>query len=205
MLTLPLIAVVAAVVILGLAKLSLDPRVRARRAMNRTGSIRIGDVKDGEWAKVQGVVGAAGRHLTSPLTRRECIGYWVDVHRADQDLKQLLKKEACVAFSVTDDTGRLNVEGPFRLELDAEHDWSMVAEHQLGLLEAAGLPAADLARGRQFAYREGLLLRGDRIIVRGLAFLEPDPASPSSGLRAPLLIRRMRGSRDKPIDVADAD
>jgi len=202
---LPFIAVIIAVTILGASKWSLRVRARPRRALARAKTTPIGEVKDGDWAKVEGVVGAVGPEMTSPIGGHACIGYRLAVQRADHDYGHVLTREACAGFSLTDDTGRVDIEGPFQLALEPKNDWSMVRRQRFGALEEAGVQTQGASGDRQFAYREALLREGDRVSVLGIAFLEPDPTRAPSGFREPVLIRRMRGSNDTPIVVADAE
>jgi hypothetical protein len=164
-------------------------RERARRALARAENTPIADVKDGEWARVTGITRAIGSEITSPASGRPCIGFWRD---ADS---------ACGPFTISDETGLLIVEGPFERTFEIEELFSTVpAEHlefldQIGVLPRAGhgLPTV----------REALLRAGQRVSVLGLAFLEPDPDSPAAGLRAVPLVRRMRGSKQRPILLGD--
>jgi hypothetical protein len=143
--------------------------------------------------------------MKSPIGEQLCIGFRLEVQYADYDYSHVLTREECGPFSITDDTGRVHVDGPFLLANDLEHDWSLVRRERVGFLRDAGVKTRGLLRERQFAFREALLQQGDRVRVRGLVFLEPDPASPAAGLRAPRLIRHIRGADRKPIFVADAD
>jgi hypothetical protein len=200
--TFPAFALVVAVVIMGYA-LWLQPRRRARRVLGRLANTPIAEIKNGEWAKITGVVSVRAPLLTSPIAERECIGFRLDVERVDGTHSTVFERQACGAFTIADDTGQVHVDGPFLLGLDAQGDWSTMRPRLLALLDAAGVPTLQLASYRGFAFREALLQPGDRVSVLGLAFREPDPAAPAAGFRSPPLVLRMRGSVTRPIIVAD--
>ena len=200
--TFPAFALVMAVVIMGYA-LWLQPRRRARRVLGRLVNTPIAEIKNGEWAKVTGIVSVRAPLLTSPIREQECIGFRLDVERVDGTHSTVFERQACGAFTIADDTGQVHVDGPFLLGLDAQGDWSTMRPRLLALLDAAGVPTLQLASYRGFAFREALLQPGDRVSVLGLAFLEPDPAAPAAGFRSAPLALRMRGSAAQPIVVTD--
>ena len=200
--TFPAFALVMAVVIMGYA-LWLQPRRRARRVLGRLVNTPIAEIKNGEWAKVTGIVSMRAPLLTSPIAEQECIGFRLDVERVDGTHSTVFERQACGAFTIADDTGQLHVDGPFLLGLDGQGDWSTMRPRLLALLDAAGVPTLQLASYRGFAFREALLQPGDRVSVLGLAFLEPDPAAPAAGFRSAPLALRMRGSVSQPIVVTD--
>ena len=200
--TFPAVALVVAVVIMAYA-LWLQARRRARRLLGRLANTPIAEIKNGEWAKITGVVSIRAPLLTSPIAERECIGFRLDVERVDGTHSTVFERQACGAFTIADDTGQLHVDGPFLLGLDAQGDWSTMRPRLLALLDAAGVPTLQLASCRGFAFREALLQPGHWVSVLGLAFLEPDPAAPAAGFRSPSLVMGMRGSASQPIVVTD--
>ena len=199
-----LVGAVAFILSLSVVVAWQQPRSRGRRAVARLKSTPIGEVKDGRWAKVTGLAGVDGPLLTSPLGREACIGFWLEVQPTDQNESHVVTKEDCSAFSITDDTGRIHVEGPFMVALELENDWVTVPREHFGLLEAAGVKTSDLVRDGKFAFREALLRPGDRVSVLGQALLEPDSGSRTARSDSPARIRRMRGSRRQPVIVAHA-
>src|SRR5262245_32692572 len=132
---------------------SLQPANQARLAFGRAEDRPIADLKHGEWAKVTGVVTAAGPTLTSPIGGYECIGFRLEVTRPDrQILSVVLRKEACQPFSISDETGKAHVEGPFFLGLDFA-DSFIVPQYRHGFLDEAGVPTFGILFDRHLAYR----------------------------------------------------
>ena len=115
----------------------------------------------------------------------------------------VLRRETCQPFSISDETGKAHVDGPFFLGLDFGA-FIAVPEYRHSSLEEAGVPTSGILFDRRFAYREVLLRPGDRISIFGLVFLEPDPTVPAAGLRSPPLVARIQGSDDQPIIVVRA-
>lgn len=179
---------------------SREPRERARRGFARSKSTPIGKIKEGQWVKVTGTVGAIGPTMTSPISRRACIGFWSEVDSVDQNSVVTKKDGRCGAFSVADDTGQVIVEGPFLLAFEIEQEWSPVPAEHVQLLERIGLRLEGAGR-----IREALLQPGDRVSVFGLAFLEPNPAVPAAGFRSAPLVRHMRGLDRTPIILGPAE
>ena len=177
--------VVAALCGLSIFLASRTPRSRARRAFARANYVPIGEIKDGQWAKVEGIVGAVAPAITSPLGDEACIRFRLEVKRVGEENDSLsLTKQDGVSFSMTDETGAVVVEGPCLVTFDLWQAWSALEEEDLGFLEEEGVGGArmpSLFGGTAFQFREWLLQPGDRISVLGLAFIEPDPASPSPG------------------------
>jgi hypothetical protein len=200
----PACSLAFAVVVVGYA-VWLQPRRRARRLLRRATARPIGTIKHGEWAKITGVASALDPLLTSPLGEHECIGFRLDIERVDGANPTVFERQACGAFSITDDTGKVDLEGPFLFGLDAEGDYSTMRPRLLALLEAAGTSAPALASYRSFAFREALLKPGDQVTVVGQAFLEPDARAYGVGTRSPPLVLRMTGSGAAPVVIADAD
>lgn len=179
---------------------SREPRERARRGFARSKRTAIGKIKDGQWVKVTGTVGAIGPTMTSPISRRECIGFWSEVDSVDQNSVVTTKDGRCGAFSVADDTGQVIVEGPFFLTMKIEQEELAAPAAPVQLLERISLKMEGAGR-----VREALLQPGDRVSVFGLVFLEPDPAVPSAGFRSPQLVRHMRGLDRVPIILGPAE
>ena len=198
----PLVALAAAVLILGYAWWS-QPSRRARRALRGKALASIAEIQHGDWAKITGVAGDLAPLMTSPIREEECIGFRLDVERVDGGPPVVFVRQACGAFSIADETGRVHLEGPFLLGLEAEGEWSTMRPRLLALLESAGVPSLELASYRGFAFREALLRPGDRVTAFGLMFLEPDPNE--HALRSSPLVLRMRGSASQPIVIARAD
>ena len=92
----------------------------ALSALRRAKNTPIAELKHGEWARVTGVVSAAAPTLTSPIGEDECIGFRLEVTRPDQNIlstsspvSTVLRRETCQPFSISDETGKAHVDGPF--------------------------------------------------------------------------------------------
>jgi len=180
---------------------------RDSRALAKMRSVPIARVKHGEWALVTGTLEAVGPPMTSPIGIENCVGFMLEVRYAggDDDDSPMFTKEDGGAFSVTDDTGTMHVEGPFRIVVDSKDDWSHLEREDLDVLEEENVPTTGLIGNPSFLYRERLLRPGDLVSVLGQVFLEPDPAAPAVGFRSPALARRMRGAAGRPVLVQPAE
>jgi hypothetical protein len=196
------VALAVAALAMGYAWWSRPPR-RARREIMPAANTPIAGVKQGERVKVTGTVAALAPLLTSPVGERDCIGFRLDVERVDGAFPTVFERQACGAFSIADDTGEINVDGPFLLGLPATGNLSTMRPRLLELLAAAGAPRLELPSYRGFAFREARLMPGDRVSVVGRAFLEPDPAAPAAGFRSPSLALRVSGSVSEPVVIVD--
>jgi hypothetical protein len=180
------------------------PRMRGRRLLRKARNVPIAEIKDGEWVKVTGTAGAIGPVGTSLVGGRTCIGFQLQVQRLGRNGGIILRRGECPAFSITDDTGTVDVDGPFLLAIDWDHGWSIVTADRMRILRDCGVETRGLIFWRRFAYREALIQPGDRITVLGLASFEPDPAEPPTDLRSPALKIHLRGSGNQRVILADA-
>lgn len=183
---------------------SRQPRDRARREFAGARDIPIAELKDGQRASVTGIVGAVASAMRSPIGEETCIAFRLEVRRASEDDDNgspALAKDDGAAFSITDATGTIHVEGPFLVLFDPQNDWATVPLEDLDLLEEAGMRTTGILGTTKYVYREWLLQPGDQISVRGVAFWELDPTSASPGFRSPPMVLRMRGSAQAPIIV----
>jgi len=199
----------AAIVVAGLTLAaglawSMQPGNRVRWMLRGEKDTPIAELKHGEWAKVTGIVSAAAPTLTSPIGEDDCIGFRLEVTRFDSRMPVVLRRQTCQAFSISDETGKAHVDGPFFLALDLGEPIT-VPQRRRNALEEAGVPISGILFERRFTYREVSLRPGDRISVFGLVFLEPDPTVPAAGLRVPPVVARIHGSKDQPISVFRAD
>jgi len=185
---------------------SRRPRERARRAFARARNVPIGLIVDGQRACVTGTVGAAGAAMTSPIGGHSCVAFRLEVKRADDEdgYSPALTRDGGGAFSITDDTGTLQVEGPFLVTFHLGSGWADVPHDDLDFLEEEGVKTTGTWGDTAFVYREWLLEPGDTVSVLGLAFLEPDPTRASAGFRSAPLVPRMRGSAREPVVIGDA-
>lgn len=91
-------------------------RVPLRRAIKARETTAIAALREGEVAKVRGVVVAREPLLTSPSSGRACIGYRVVIddtsHNPSFVWIPLVTREAWSSFVVKDETGSVVVQGP---------------------------------------------------------------------------------------------
>jgi hypothetical protein len=181
------------------------PRGRARRALGRIERVPIAELEHGVWAKVTGVVSPLERTLTSPIGQHACLGYRLEVEQmTGRTYPLVLELEECVAFSIADDTGRADVDGPFLLGVDFPSERLTVPRRSLGVLTGAGIETSGIFLERRFVYREALLRPGDRVSVMALVTVELDPTVRPEGFRSPPLAARLRGTVKQPIFIADS-
>lgn len=181
-----------------------QPRTRGRRLLRKARNVPIAEIKDGEWVKVTGLAHAIGSVGPSLMGRRPCIGFQVEVQRLDRNSSAIvLRQESCPAFTITDGTGTVQVDGPFLFAIDWD-EWSIVTAERLRILRECGVAAQGLIFWRRFAYREGIIRPGDPVTVLGLASFEPDPMEPPTDLRSPALKIHLRGSGNQRVILADA-
>jgi hypothetical protein len=185
-------------------------RVPLRRAIEARETTAIAALREGERAKVRGVVAAREPLLTSPISGRACIGYRIVIDDVSHDpalvWEPLVSREAWPSFFVKDDTGSVAVQGPLDVAVDPSDFasdfnlppgvYALLAEHDVRM--------KDLWRPRRFWFRETLLKVGDRVSVVGRPSLAIDPAGRAS-FRDPPRLHVMRGSLDEPIPVIDDD
>jgi hypothetical protein len=195
--------VVGAVIAIQTAVWWAQPRTRGRRLLRKARNVPIAEIKDGEWVKVTGVAHAIGPIETSLVGRREFIGFHVQVQRLGGRSAGVvvLERESCPAFTITDETGTVVVDGPFLFAIDWDV-WSTATAAHLRILKESGVHGRTF--WHRFAYREGLIQPGDVITVLGLATFEPDPTQPPADLRSPALKIHLRGSGNRRVILADA-
>src|SRR5262245_34398956 len=122
----------------------------------------------------------------------------------------MVKREACGAFTLTDDTGTAVIKGPFLIELDFD-DCAVAKVPPHGA--RANLPPAvysllEEARmgwvwsWERIRYQEGLLKPGDLLSVLGRASLEIDPAGRGSYWE-PSMLHHIKGSEGEPVIIVD--
>jgi len=184
----------------------MDPRRRARRAMERVSDTPIRELADGDWARVTGTVAALDVLQQSPVTHRRCIGFRLVIETAVRNdpsngFTPLLTRESCQPFSLSDETGTALVEGPFLMGLDVDDSsWTDLPPALFKLLEEAGKPTTPA----HFRFREAWLLPGDRVTVAGAVSVGVHPAGEPRGFREPPVMRRIVGTDRAPVVLRDA-
>ncbi len=185
-------------------------RVPLRRAIAARETTAIAALREGEVAKVRGVVVAREPLLTSPSSGRACIGYRVIIDDTSHDPSfewiPLVSREAWCSFLVEDETGSVIVQGPLDVAVDPSDFASNmnIPPSVYALLKEDDVRMKDLWGPRTFWFRETLLKVGDRVIVVGRPSLAIDPAGRAS-FRDPPRLHVMKGTLDQPVAVIDDD
>lgn len=185
-----------------------------KRALEARTTTAIAALREGEPAKIRGVVTAREPLLTSPVGGRTCVGYGVvivDGAREGDQAIAVVRRQAWQSFLVTDGTGVAAVEGPVTVLVDPADGWSvnlpwndlpsgaqaLLKEDKVRLKELFGI-------ARTFRFQETLLKVGDRVTVIGRPSLEIDPAG-RGFQREPPRLAVLRGTPWEPVTVADDD
>jgi hypothetical protein len=202
--------VIAAAAAAGLL-LGWSPRGQARRALKTMKESRLADVKDGERARVTGVVAALDRTLTSPISGRSCVGFHVRVEQVNAvgiDWHTVIVQSDVIPFKVIDGGIEARVEGPVFLMLDTDDRgdlWANLPPSVFELLERNHIAIQGPFTKKELRFEEALLVPGDRVIVGARVTVDPSPDGAREGHRAVPLRYTFRGEERAPVVVADAD
>ena len=190
----------------------MQPQRRARRVLERAHAKRLCDVRDGDRVRVVGVVRRLHDTLVSPVTGRACVGYRYVIEArgsAVGDWHVVAQGFECAPFQLVDEGVEAQVEGPFLFGLDFDDRGDVWTNLPLGLfrvLEGARVALSGPFGGeKEFRFREAVLRADDRITVLGDVAIEIDGAGRREALRGPPLARRIRGTPQDPVALADAD
>ena len=190
----------------------MQPQRRARRALERARTKRLCDVQDGDRVRVVGVVRRLRETLVSPVTGRACIGYRYIIEArggAGADWMVVAQQSTCAAFALVDEGVEATVEGPFLFGLDFDDRgdvWANLPPGLFGVLERARVSlSGPLGGEKEFRFREAVLRSEDRIMVLGRVSIEVDHAGHRDELRGPPRARKLRGTAEDPVALADAD
>jgi hypothetical protein len=174
-------------------------RVGLRRSIARMKTTAIAALREGERAKVCGVVAAREPLVTSPISGRACVGYRVVIDDTSHDptliWDPVVSREDWPPFLVTDETGTVAVQGPLEMLVWPSNGGQNLPPSAYELLAADGVRMRDLLRPRTFWFRETMLKVGDRVRVVGRA----SPWTDAAGRRT------LSGSWDEPTVVLDDD
>jgi hypothetical protein len=187
----------------------LDPRRAARRAIGAVTRTAIAKLKEGERARVSGVVGAIEPVRTSPVGQHPCIGFRLTVERrraggSGEIWHQVLQRESCQPFWIRDETGEAIVEGPFLLGLDVDNSaWAGLPAALYKLLEEAQVQP--FHGDDQLRFTEAILKPGDRITALGRAVREVSPEIRSAHSRELPMAWYVRGTENEPVALADVE
>jgi hypothetical protein len=189
-----------------------QPQRRARRVLERARAKRLCDVRDGDRVRVVGVVRRLRDTLVSPVTGRACVGYRYVVEARSSalgDWHVVAQRSECAPFQIIDEGVEAEVEGPFLFGLDFDDRgdvWSNLPPGLFSVLDVARVALSGPFGGeKEFRFREAVLRADDRIMVLGAVAIEVDRAGRRDGLRGPPLARRIRGTPQEPVALADAD
>src|SRR5205814_5463800 len=114
---------------------------------------------------------------------------------------EVLTRESCQPFSISDETGMALVDGPFMIGLDVDDSsWTDLPPTLFKVLEDAGIPS-NLTNLR---FSEAFLLPGDRVTVLGTVNVSVHPAGKRRGFRDPPMMPRIVGTAQSPVVLRDA-
>jgi len=188
----------------------MQPKRRARRALDRAAPRFLGDVRHLEDARITGVARRLRETLVSPVTGRSCLGYrFVIEERGSEGWSVVAHGWRCVPFEVIDEGVEATVEGPFLFGLDFDDRgdvWANLPPGLFGVLEEARVSLSGPFGGeREFRFREAVLRAADRITLLGRVSIDVDRSGRCESFRGPPVRRVIRGSARHPIAIADAD
>jgi hypothetical protein len=189
-----------------------QPQRRARRALERARTKRLWDVREGDRVRVVGVVRRLRATLVSPVTGRTCVGYRYVIEArggAGSDWQVVAQRSECAPFELVDEGVEATVEGPFLFGLDFDDRgdvWSNLPPGLFGVLASARVSlSGPLGGEKELRFREAVLRPDDRIMVLGSITIEVDRAGRREALRGPPLARKISGTFNEPVALADAD
>ena len=190
----------------------MEPQRRARRVLERARAKRLWDVRHGDRVRVTGVVRRLRETVVSPITGRNCLGFRYVIEERGSGVGDWLvvaQQSTCVPFELVDEGVEATVEGPFLFGLDFDDRgdvWANLPPGLFGVLERARVPlSGPLGGEKEFRFREAVLRPDDRIMVFGGVSIEVDGSGRRQDLRGPPLARRIRGTVEDPVALADAD
>jgi hypothetical protein len=186
-----------------------DPRQRARRELSRAAPKHLGELREGDRARVFGVARRGATELTSPVTGRRCLGYWFLIQEIDDESiwKTLVQQQECAPFELVADGMVARVEGPFLVGLEIDHRSDEIgAENWLvrRTLAQYGESPTNMQGGpRSVRIEEGILEEGDPIFVLGQVSLSVDQRGQRETARGQPMLRVISGSEQRPTVIAD--
>jgi hypothetical protein len=96
----------------------LQPKRRARRAVERARTKRLGEVQEGDRVGITGFARRLHRTLVSPVTGRSCIGYRFVIEERSESWNVAVERSSCLPFGLAAEGVEATVEGPFLFGLD---------------------------------------------------------------------------------------
>jgi hypothetical protein len=188
----------------------LEQRARRspRLAIEQRQITAIAALREGEPARIRGVVTAREPLLASAIGGQSCVGFRATINEKAQDPPEgwspLVSREGWSSFLVADGTGSVVVEGRLQVHLDVDDGGFDLPPAAYALLEEDQVRMRDLWGPRYFRFQERLLRVGDRVSVVGRPSLEIDPGGRGLFRESPRL-QVMRGTPWEPVVVMDDD
>ena len=184
-------------------------RKAARRAVWGVPETPIVAVKDAAMVRITGRAAALAPLRTSPISKRDCIGWWltVDRHQAGSETWQrVVDREEFDSFLLADATGTAMLHAPFEMKLDPyDARGQDLPQSFFEVLEREGVAVrSPFGTAHTFRYVETIVLPGDEITAVGRATIEIDPAGRSPSRREPPIRCHMKGLEEAVI-IADAE
>jgi hypothetical protein len=186
----------------------LDPKRRARRALDRATAKPLGAVVEGDQVRVLGVARRGRGTLTAHFSGRKCIAFRCVVEEYKEGVpREILLVEHALPFVLAADGVEASVDGPFLLGLQIDHRVEGGPSREvLDTLAKYGVSPTDGAgRERRLEYYEAVLEDGDPVWVFGRARVAVDPRGRSEELRGLPILRIFEGTKREPLVLFEED
>jgi hypothetical protein len=183
-------------------------RYLARRGLRYQWTVRVADVGDGCFVKLEGAATPFEGQLEAPFSHRRCVAYEVTVFDMDGVRPALLARLVVARpFLLRDATGTAHVvPEPARVGILPDKQWRMEPpRHDRCVVDLLARHAGDGRwRKRTLLVCEGVLAVGEVVAVYGHATREPDPEA--AGLYRAMSTRPLvTGSPESPLLLAPAE
>ena len=213
MVVFPVIA--AALAVGASARWTFDKRRRVKWRLGRAKQVPIGELAEGQRARIGGTARALGETLEAPLTGRPCVAFDVRVEErrtylptgfapTDSKIWRLLAiEQGGVPFAIEDSSGRALVDpahADIVLELDAAQEVGETSARATAFCARHGIVIAR----KHLRYREGVIAIGESVAVLGEGVREPDrKAAPASYRGDQPTVMRLSSSAKRPLAIAN--
>jgi hypothetical protein len=196
------LAVAAFAALGGFAVWWSQPANEAKRLLSEAPQKHLGELVDGDRARVRGIARRGAQLKTSLVTHRPCIGFRLNIewlqdgfwHNAGEWVD-------CAPFELIADGAVARVEGPVLMGLEIDERGG----YERPLTHAEHRAVTQLANDGllRFRFREALLQDGDPIWVLGVASLFVDPRGARESPRSQPMLPVFRGTVQDPTVLAD--
>jgi hypothetical protein len=191
-------------------------KARIKRALEATARTPVRQLA-GDIVRVTGRVEQRGMALTTPVSRRTCVAYELELEVDtssfwEHSRRRTLSQTQVCRFAVADETGAVLIEarGHFELVLrphiSVAEGWSDLVDQQavMPLLRAAGISTrTGWGRTRTVRFREAFIEEGGIVSVHGRAHRELRPDGERESLREPPAVSMLIGSAEAPLKIID--